>query len=439
MANMFIKWLKASNEIHLNEKVIEKYQITSKKLIVKYGALEQEMSVIQNNKISEDDIGLSKSFAQKYTIPVQIPYEMILDDSTLKIGPIITFIPTTKLTRLTSAALKAHEKRLSHFENIKGLFVITAANGINIKKQTIRGYYYNPVSKNSRAKWLKGIFPYPDVLYQRRRLNKKAYKDIVAKTGERMINSYLFNKQEMWDNISKDVSSRQYLPYTEHFQSWEQIKQLLIDYPNLYLKPIDGSHGNGIIRIEKTGNDTVTFINRNLKKTYIKNEKEAQEFLKEMVRKPYLIQQGVQAKHNGNHLDFRAYLQKNNLSDWQVQGIIARVAQKDSIVTNLAFVEKLLMWDDACEQVFKIDPIEAHILFKQVEQACITVCGAIDKFLGTFGDVAVDLIIDENFNIFILEINKAYTVKSLKLLNQHELLHTLLTTPLKYAKLLAGF
>jgi hypothetical protein len=436
--HMFLKWLNVEGELHIHDSFLEKLP---ESVCVQYGNLKEEMVVKGDNSVGVECIGLPESFRQHYTIPENIPYEIKIDGGTVKIGPIIAFIPTTKLNQLTIRSMKFHEKRLRNYREIKGLFVITAANGINIQNKSILGYYYKPGGKDIRSRWVKGIFPYPDALYKRRRLNKIVKQSLFKEIGEdHVINSNLFNKKELWDSISSKDEIRQYFPYTEGFKDFQQIKNLLKTYPVLYLKPADGSKGIGIIKIERfKGKNTVLITNRNMLKKFFYNLDFAERYFKKIIRKPYLIQQGIQSEMEGHKVDFRAYLQKNYTGNWNLQGIIARAAKKDSIVTNLKYIEKIFIGDDALKQTLKVDQAALKDISERIRRTCILICEEIDKKLGNYGDVAIDFIIDDDLNIWILEINKAYTIRSLKLLKQYRLYSKLLTTPIEYAKYLAGF
>lgn len=435
---MFLKWLNIVGELHIHDSLLEKFP---ERVYVQYGNLKEEMVVKVDNSVGIECIGLPESFRQYYTIPENIPYEIKIDGGTVKIGPIIAFIPTTRSNLLTPRSLKFHEKRLRKYRDIKGLFVITAGDGINTQRRSVQGYYYNHGGKDIRSRWVKGVFPYPDVLYKRRRLNKIVRQSLFNEIGEdHVINSDLFNKKELWDSISSDDEVRQYFPYTEELKDFQQIKNLLIKYPVLYLKPTDGSQGSGIIKIERfKEKNTVQITNRKMSKKNLYNIDFAERYLRKMIRKPYLIQQGIQSEMDGHKVDFRAYLQKNYSGKWNLQGIIARTAKKDSIVTNLRFVEKLLIGDDAFKYTLKVDQATLKDISERIRHTCMLICEEIDKKLGNYGDVAIDFIIDKELNIWILEINKAYTIQSLKILKQYRLYSRLLTTPIEYAKYLAGF
>ncbi len=435
---MLLKWLNIEGELRVHDSLIDKFP---DKIYVQYGNLKEEMAVKCDNSIGENYIGLPKSFGQYYTLPQNIPYETKIDSDTLKIGPIIVYVAATRTNHLTKKLFKFHEKRMRNYQEIKGLFVITAANGINIQNKSIQGYYYNPGGKYLQSRWVKGIFPYPDVLYKRRRLNRTVRQSVYEIIGEdHVINSNLFNKKELWDSMSSNRDIRQYFPYTEHFKNFQQIKNLLIKYPVLYLKPSDGSKGNGILKIERFSIDnTVQITTRNMEKKILYNIDLAEQYLRNIIRKSYLIQQGIHSEMNGHMVDFRAYLQKNRFGEWTVQGIIARAAKKNSIVTNLRFVEKLLIGHDAFKQLLKVDQSTLPDLSERVRHTCILVCEEMDRKMGNFGDVAIDFVIDKDLKIWILEINKAYTFQSLKILKQYRLYAKLFTTPIEYAKHLAGF
>ncbi|WP_102347300.1 YheC/YheD family endospore coat-associated protein [Bacillus sp. Marseille-P3661] len=435
---MYIQTLDMSDTIHLHPNIINKYNIISKRLIVQFGVLKHELKVVANDKLSEESIGLPLEFFARVTIPKNIPFDIVMENRVLRIGPVIAFIPTANKRKLTHKTLNSYKNRLVNYDSIRGLFFVAASNSINTKTHTINGYYYNPNGRGP-SEWVKGTFPYPNVIYNRVRLRRRLYDSLVSVMGDRIFNSYLFNKEELMEYLSTESTIKDLLPYTERYKSYDQLVTFLDRFNVVYLKPADGSHGRGIFQIEKINDQQLSLKNQNQVKI-LNNNMETEHTIKNIIQnKSYLIQQGVPTKHNGHHIDFRAYMQKVNSGQWEVQGFVARKAKKGSIVTNLAYVEKLLMGKEALEQLVTIDKSKVTSLEELVKQQCCAACQAIDTYFGHYGDVAIDFIIDKDLRIWVLEINKAYTCKSLKILKEYQLYQKLMVTPIEYAKYLAGF
>jgi predicted ATP-grasp superfamily ATP-dependent carboligase len=73
-------------------------------------------------------------------------------------------------------------------------------------------------------------------------------------------------------------------------------------------------------------------------------------------------------------------------------------------------------------------------------EKCKEVCKLIDQEIGHYGDLAIDVILDKEKHPYILEINnRIYGTKSLIKLGKRKMFKRIRTTPLAYAKALAGF
>ncbi len=161
--------------------------------------------------------------------------------------------------------------------------------------------------------------------------------------------------------------------------------------------------------------------------------------MEKFIRRKYIIQQGVSTTIGDRNVDFRVYTQKNGLKQWQCQGMIGRVAKKGKIVTNLKYVEKLLPGNEAIKYLFGINNQEAALVQAKIYDKCKKVCIELDKSVGNYGDVAIDCIVDQNYNVWILEVNKLYGYDTLAKVKSFNLRRLLFVTPFRYAKALAGF
>jgi hypothetical protein len=175
-------------------------------------------------------------------------------------------------------------------------------------------------------------------------------------------------------------------------------------------------------------------------KKRFKSIEQVNELIEKMVpTAKYIIQQGVPTVYKNKQFDFRLYFQKNKQMEWVCQGIIGRVAQEESIVTNLKHIAHLTTGDKTIKIVFKVGDIEAKAIMNQTVEVCKELCKLLDQRLGHFGDVALDVIIDHTFKPWILEVNNLYGKKSLYHLQEYEVINKLNITTMEYATFLAGF
>lgn len=435
---MKIMWSKnTKNLILMTKSDLEKHQIDSDKLYVHFGNLKKEIRVVVDEKLQENSIGLPEDLFSPLTVPATIPYEIKIDGEHLFIGPVIAFIPYSSIKSITPQMLDIQKERFTEYEKIKGLIFICATDSINIKTKTIEGYYFNPNSSGNSSQWVYGVFPYPNSVFKRKSLPKNVYEDLVDQIGDTIFNS-TFDKWSFWNIISTDENTQKLLPYTEHFMGYKQLVKFLEKFQSVYLKPQSGSLGKGIVMVQKSG-ERLVFIDHLKRETVTTGFFQADDYLKKFHRSKYIIQQGVPTKYNEKNVDFRIYLQKDKTTKWKVQGLLGRVAKTGSIITNIRHTTQILEGQEIITKMFNLSEKEANSLIEKISFASIQVCEIFEASGKKIGDVALDLIVDQNLNVWILEMNKAYAYKSLKNSKFDYILKRVKPTPFEYAKVLAGF
>lgn len=407
-------------------------------MLVRIGAFLYEMNVKIDDDFPENTIGLPQEL-NAFTLPPQLPYEMIVKDRSILIGPIIAFVAYRQKKYITTRKLEFFRRRFSNYERIGGLLYICAADGINPQTKTIEGYYYNSKGTSPQSRWIYGNFPYPNAVYKRKPIDSYRYHDLISNIGNRVINSIYFLKADVAEMIKRDPDFQQYFPHTEILESAEQLTALLSRFDSLYLKPNNGMQGMGIYKVSMGDDGVLYFLNRRRQLITHKLDEKFDTFLQRCKKKRYIVQQAIISPHPSHPVDFRVYVQKNGQMEWVCQGMIARLGKKGSIVNNLRFIERLGTGTKAINLWFGIDEKKAQEIEKHILDTCIAVCKELDKKVGNYGDVAVDVIIDENFRPLVLEVNKVYGYESIWRIRNRALLHKLFTTPFEYAKALGGF
>lgn len=407
-------------------------------MLVRIGAFLYEMNVKIDDDFPDDTIGLPKEL-HAFTLPQNLPYEMIIKDRSILIGPIIAFVAFRRKKYITTSKLEFFRRRFTNYEKIGGLVFICAADGIAPQSKTIEGYYYNPKGTCPQSRWIYGNFPYPNAVYKRKPIDSSRYHDLVSSIGNRVINSVFFLKADVAEMIERDSNFQQYFPYTEMLKSAEQLMGLLSRFGHVYLKPNNGKQGIGIFKVTMGDSGVLNFLNRRRKLSTFIMDETFDAFLQKCKKKKYIIQQAITSPHPSHPVDLRVYVQKNDQKEWVCQGFIARLGKKGTIVNNLQFIERLGRGSEAIHQWFGIDKKRAQKIEGHIYETCIKVCKELDKKIGNYGDVAVDVILDEEYHPFVLEINKDFGYESVRRLRDRRLLHKLFTTPFQYAKTLGGF
>jgi bifunctional DNA-binding transcriptional regulator/antitoxin component of YhaV-PrlF toxin-antitoxin module len=428
------------DELYISPDIQHDYKILSHKMPVYFGQWNKKMKVITNDFLPEGTIVLPKRLGELFTIPLGLPYELIVTDGKLIIGPVIAYLVKKRKSNLTIRSLKKYSSRFKDYQNINGLIYISAADGIDINNKTIEGYYYNPHALDDKDRWVSGTFPYPGAIYKKITLPESVQNDLQDTIGDRIFNSNFFNKWQLYTTLSSNKITKQFVPETRVLKEFCDLEEMLKKHSTIYMKPLGGMQGKGIFVISKTLKG-VKVVDRRKNEHHFNSIQEAEKLISNHIgNRKYLIQQGVPTTFKKQNVDFRLYMQKSHSKEWICQGIVGRFAKKKSIITNLKFVDSLLTGHTAIKKLFQVKDKEASKITDQMISAGIEICRLLDKEVGHFGDVAIDMIIDHNRQIWVLEINnRTYGMKSLQLMKEGEKFTKIKTTPFEYAKALAGF
>lgn len=155
-------------------------------------------------------------------------------------------------------------------------------------------------------------------------------------------------------------------------------------------------------------------------------------------KRKYLIQQAIPASFEGRPVDFRVILQKDGSQKWTCSGIIAKIGRLGRINTNNA--STLEPGREALQRIFGLTPEQALEKEKEIIGICTEACQIIEDAYGYYGDVGIDVMVDDNLKVWVLEINKSHQHEMAKRLKKDpDMYQRVVTRPLEYARVLAGF
>ncbi len=124
------------------------------------------------------------------------------------------------------------------------------------------------------------------------------------------------------------------LPHTRPFS-----KRALYDYLHRYrkviAKPASGSGGAGVILISSRGKSSYR-VQRGANRRNVSGKSSAYRYLRSKIKTRYLVQKGISlARVNGRPFDVRVMVQRHPGSHWVVTGMLAKVAGRGYIITNV--------------------------------------------------------------------------------------------------------
>lgn len=422
---------KKAEEIHLGRK---------KCAFISFGSQKHYVNISISNEISPENILLSQELIEELNIPDYPIYELYVNKNEIIIGPNIGLLFSEQDKRLTTSRLKKLMIYLRDYSKLHGAIIVFALDHVDMKSQRIEGHCYNPI-KNS---WQRGVFPYPSSIYRSIGLDEKWKNHFLSVIGDNVFNSHYFSKWEMYQWFSKDSEINPSIPYTVLYKSPQNVLDLLEMFRTIYIKPVLGLRGQGIVQVSKE-NNTIVFKYReggvNGKNSF-ENLSEVNEYIeKRFHHGKYLIQQGLDLmEYQGRIIDFRCVMQKNQSNRWVCNTIFGRQGDQGSIVSNISNGGVAFTAVDILEKVFPSSKENILDWKEKIESFAIGACNVLNEYGINCGNLGLDIGIDKQRRIWLIEINSRDPDPRIALdIHDKQLYWFLKTSPLFYAKSLAGF
>jgi hypothetical protein len=323
----------------------------------------------------------------------------------------------------------------------KDTVYIFSPEDVNLARRTVRGTFFNTANR----RWEKKYFPLPDVLYVRGGVRHgAAFRNALMefkKMGIERINPiYAFDKWDLYQKLSQDETARPFLPYTVRLEKVDDLKNVLQNRNEIYLKGCRGSRGKRVMRVVKRtqGNYEYSYYGRKLVRTEVNEVEDLLRAAKTLFGTERIIaQQAIDLVRadQGSLVDFRAEVQRNKRGKIEIVGIPIRVGQRDSPITIHSSAFK---FDDYLGRLFPhYSPIQIDELKEKIRNFLLSVYSSVEKAYGKFGEIGIDFGVDPNGDIWLIECNAKSAKVSIRKAYGREALRKTYLNPLEYAKVLA--
>jgi hypothetical protein len=274
---------------------------------------------------------------------------------------------------------------------------------------------YTEGFKYIEGKWEKSLTPLPQVIYNRigRRDQEKSVqcKHFFQRLTELNIpyfNERFLHKWEVYNYLLNEPVLSPYLPETKHLKSLADLEQMAEKHSGLYIKPFTGREGSGIIKV--SADNGIYFItypaDEGWQTKKVSSLKQLYSMLKgRIMRRPYIIQPmiSVNEKYKAP-VDFRVLCIKDSYSIWKACSAVARVGQKNTIVSNLAKGGSQKQALSILEEIIpSADVPHTERLMHELSLLCAYVLDRETE--GIYGELGIDLMIDNEGRPWILEVN----------------------------------
>ncbi|MBO3285694.1 YheC/YheD family protein [Paenibacillus sp. FSL M8-0228] len=192
-----------------------------------------------------------------------------------------------------------------------------------------------------------------------------------------------------------------YIPETCLY-SEEQLRMMLRRHAFVFIKPVKGGGGIGVMRVAKERRGyTCTRMEHMHRFSHFRALVIGINKLR--IQRPYLIQQGIQlASIQGRPVDYRVKVVKEG-QRWDFRAVVARHARPGLVITNLCKGGTLLKGTEALRMIYpRRLAAQKRREIIELTQRCIPV---LEKRFPGIGQLGFDYGLDQNGRVWILEVN----------------------------------
>jgi len=422
----------SSYSLFLPESAAEFYEMKDKQTVtLTFGMRRLPVTVNIVTSINNNIILVSEDVKSELLMDTDVKYELVYSNNELIIGPIIGLLLAKSEVRL-QRNLQHYSIYTMLYEQINGILFVFCEQQIDFANEKITGYVFDPSSPEN---WREAVLPFPKVIFRRVELSQTTLKGLQEKIGRGFFNAQYFDKWQFWNLLSPDEELRKHLSETTNKVTLANLNSFIEKYNGVYLKPKNGSRGQGIYYIEKKENQYVMMENYQDNIQHLTLEQMAK-FLK---RHPYsLLQQPIRLHtFEDRKVDYRVILQKDGTGHWQCTGMIARFGNTNAISSNFKANGFAMEGTLALMTQFGYDELTAFNKSQEIISICTKMACKIDEMAGAYADLGIDVGIDQEDNVWVIEMNKRPDHDFPLIIKDRKMYYSVKSNPVLYGKYIA--
>ncbi len=267
------------------------------------------------------------------------------------------------------------------------------------------------------GEWEKSPVEWPQVVLRRMVNYPASMKRVIISEEERLekdsqlitLPRRMSNKWKVYQQLQKDAFLRTYLPETFILRQPSEFFPLLDSLTDCYIKPVLGSQGNRIMRIQREENALLLAASQRQIKAFSAEDKEGlwQEVNGRLSGHTAILQETIELLRtkNGEPIDLRYLVQAMPDHRQPNVTVIARVGKKSGVTTNLhtggqaltprkilsmLSYDQAMRWQRGMEEGKKV----ARKVFQWFQRAYPPLV-----------ELGIDFAVDEAGRVYFLEIN----------------------------------
>jgi YheC/D like ATP-grasp len=411
-----------------------------KKWFLRFGIQALEIKLKISSRLNENEMKLSIGVIESLRIPLSGRYEIRREGNEILIGPYIGILTASKKSSLDDS-VQYLSNYLYDYDRIGGAIVAFSLEGMDPFKYTIEGYMFNPDTKE----WEQGVYSYPAAVFKTIYLNKSWRNHFQTIFGNRLFNSYVFNKWEMYKWLSQASHLKQYLPETILYKKPEDLESFLNLHRQIYVKPLHGSMGERIFKVSKSEEHGLKLQYHQdgipYEMTFSNLFSLADFFKSQFKGKKYILQQALDLiSFEEKKIDFRIVMVKDQAGVWNDMCMVAKYGQQGSIVTNILAGGTAEIGEITLQKIFGLSTEEVFKWRKEISRIVHEAAQRIEQCGVHCGNLGIDIGIDTQRRMWIIEMNNLNPSPLFALdINDRPLFYRIKLLNMLYAKRLAGF
>lgn len=213
-------------------------------------------------------------------------------------------------------------------------------------------------------------------------------------------------KYMLWQLFHRNNKIRKYLPPTDRY-SQNKLAEYLRLYHTVYVKPSGGSMGRGIMKVWMENGRYVMKHTTQQRQEFRAFGALCKRIDQHRGGKYYIVQKGLQlAKVNGRPFDIRVMVQRERPGGpWLYSGMVAKIAGKGSVVTNVALSRGSVMEvPQALMKGLNCKKARAQAICRQLQDLSHTAANHFDTYQ-RYREIGFDIAVEQNGRIWLIEEN----------------------------------
>jgi len=257
---------------------------------------------------------------------------------------------------------------------------------------------------------------------------------VIAIASKKKHSRTVANKWAKSEVLQCDSVLKNHLPPTQ-IMTRKSLREMLKRWGMVYVKPIRGAQGIGVMRVELDEGEERRFTYQlGEKKLAFSSYKAAyRSILKDTKGTAYLVQKGIRLlKHKGRPFDIRLVVQQSPHGVWEATGTLGRVAHPRKIVTNGSQGGTIYPTAYLLKRYTSVS-VRRRML-KGMNQLGVLTAKQLHHTYPGIKELGVDLALDRRLKPWILEVNTVPDACPFSLLDDQSMLRKIVRYGKAYGK-----